>query len=434
MPRGRPRKYATAEEARLKRIEKTKESNERMKLKKQQQGKGILGDLSNTITSAKNSLTNGVNNVVNKATEFGNKIINPGQAYPPCLTEIKKELGDEKITGLTLRRNPVSSLITGAMNAVSFGSFSKKMSRLPFDRLFHLSLLIKTAKGPLVFEKIERVNITKTISSPPGLETLEISNIPSLSVSELIDNTQKKMGEKFLPYSASTNNCQNFILNVLRGNNLNTPEFESFVKQDTSSLFANDPFLKKTSDKLTNLGASMNVLQSGGSLLSNNNNMSDFMNHLMPQAETQVKHMLGSSPSVHHHHWHIKGGDIFGDIGNAFSSQGPIARAFKPENLKKVGKTVSHYALPAVGSAVGGAMGTALTENPIGGVVGASLGSMAGKVADEKIQGLGLKRGRKRKATMEGEGWINSLLDKPFTARQAIQGAKIAIFGKICRE
>ena len=168
----------------------------------------------------------------------------------------------------------------------------------------------------------------------------------------------------------------------------------------------------------------MNVLQSGGSLLSHNNNMSDFMNHLMPQAETQVKHMLGSSPSVHHHHWHIKGGDIFGDIGNAFSSQGPIARAFKPENLKKVGKTVSHYALPAVGSAVGGAMGTALTENPIGGVVGASLGSMAGKVADEKIQGLGLKRGRKRKATMEGEGWINSLLDKPFTARQAIQGAK----------
>ena len=51
MPRGRPKKYATPEEARLKRIEKTKESNERIKLKKQQQGKGILGDLSNTITS-----------------------------------------------------------------------------------------------------------------------------------------------------------------------------------------------------------------------------------------------------------------------------------------------------------------------------------------------------------------------------------------------
>ena len=65
MPRGRPRKYASAEEARLKRIEKTKESNERMKLKKQQQGKGILGDSSNTFNSAEN----GVNNVVNKVTD-----------------------------------------------------------------------------------------------------------------------------------------------------------------------------------------------------------------------------------------------------------------------------------------------------------------------------------------------------------------------------
>ena len=36
MPRERPRKYATAEEARLKRIKKTKESNARMKAKKLQ--------------------------------------------------------------------------------------------------------------------------------------------------------------------------------------------------------------------------------------------------------------------------------------------------------------------------------------------------------------------------------------------------------------
>ena len=184
MPHGRPRKYASAEEARLKRIEKTKESNERMKLKKQQQGKGILGDLSNTITSGVNNMVNkvtdGVSNVQDKASTYVNKVINPGQAYPPCLMEINNEMGDEKITGLTLRRNPVSSLITGAMNAVSFGSFSKNMSRLPFDKLYHLSLLIKTAKCNLVFEKVERVNITKTISSPLGLDTLEISNIPSL--------------------------------------------------------------------------------------------------------------------------------------------------------------------------------------------------------------------------------------------------------------
>ena len=81
-----------------------------------------------------------------------------------------------------------------------------------------------------------------------------------------------------------------------------------------------------------------------------------------------------------------------------------------------------------MGSALGGAAGAALTENPIGGVVGASLGSMAGKVADEKIQGLGLKRrGRKRKEdVMEGSGWLekSGILDKKFSTRDIIQGAK----------
>ena len=37
MPRGRPRIYLTAEEARLKRIEKTKQSNERRKREKQRE-------------------------------------------------------------------------------------------------------------------------------------------------------------------------------------------------------------------------------------------------------------------------------------------------------------------------------------------------------------------------------------------------------------
>ena len=54
------------------------------------------------------------------------------------------------------------------------------------------------------------------------------------------------MGNNFLPYNANGNNCQNFILNVLQANNLNTPAYEKFVKQDTAALFANDPFLSKS--------------------------------------------------------------------------------------------------------------------------------------------------------------------------------------------
>ena len=91
-----------------------------MKLKKQE-GKGI----GYSLLKGFNSLKNTASDVVHKIVDVGNKVINPSSAYPPCLTQIKNEFGEEIITGLTVRRNPVSSLITGAMNVVSLGSIKK---------------------------------------------------------------------------------------------------------------------------------------------------------------------------------------------------------------------------------------------------------------------------------------------------------------------
>ena len=87
------------------------------------------------------------------------------------------------------------------------------------------------------------------------------------------------------------------------------------------------------------------------------------------------------------------------------------------------------YGLPALGGASGSAAGTYLSGgNPLVGVLGGASGSMAGRVASEQINrqiGNGVKRGRGRpRKGMSGSGWLSGLLDKPFTARQAIQGAK----------
>ena len=47
------------------------------------------------------------------------------------------------------------------------------------------------------------------------------------------------MGSKYFTYSAKDNNCQDFILAVLKANNIGNEEDYSFVKQDTKSLFEN---------------------------------------------------------------------------------------------------------------------------------------------------------------------------------------------------
>ena len=70
--------------------------------------------------------------------------MNPDEWMPLNVKEIMKTHGEEMITSITLRRNPVSHLITGAMNAVSLGSFQKKMNRQPYDELFHLAMLVET--------------------------------------------------------------------------------------------------------------------------------------------------------------------------------------------------------------------------------------------------------------------------------------------------
>ena len=100
------------------------------------------------------------------------------------------------------------------------------------------------------------------------------------------------MGNDFLPYNGSTNNCQTFIMNVLQASNLITSELTTFIKQDTSSLFKDDKFLSKVSKGLTDVGASVNVVQNGGAIKAPRKikstpiYMSQF-SYLLPQAEVK---------------------------------------------------------------------------------------------------------------------------------------------------
>jgi hypothetical protein len=73
-------------------------------------------------------------------------------------------------------------------------------------------------------------------------------------MNELFQNTKDRMGDRFLPYQSASNNCQVFIIGVLDGNGLNNSERTSFVKQDTKSIFANNPVLRKFANTLTDIG------------------------------------------------------------------------------------------------------------------------------------------------------------------------------------
>jgi hypothetical protein len=62
------------------------------------------------------------------------------------------------------------------------------------------------------------------------------------------------MGEqKFFTYSAYDNNCQHFLLNLLRANGLANEELTQFIKQDTESIFSTNSAIRKLSNNITDI-------------------------------------------------------------------------------------------------------------------------------------------------------------------------------------
>ena len=175
-----------------------------------------------------------------------NKIINFKENVPQNVKNALSKIGNNKITSARVGRTPVQAVIQGALKAVA---------TVPYDSLFHLFIELTLDNGQKwVLEKIERINFVKEDRSKKQGAEFTSSFPVNKSVNELFQNTKNKMGDKFLPYQSASNNCQYFIMGVLDGNGLNNSERSSFVKQDTKSIFANNPALRKFANTLTDIG------------------------------------------------------------------------------------------------------------------------------------------------------------------------------------
>lgn len=186
--------------------------------------------------------------------------------YPPKVRNILKKYGSEVIVSYKLKRTPVSKLLTTALSAVSLGEFGERLKNSEYDELFHLFLELTTASGKKIsVEKNEVINLEVSPPTRPKEEVEDItSNIPDgLTINDLMNNTNKRMGSSFFNYSAKSNNCQHFIINILNANNIGDESNREFVKQDTDFLFENLPYLRKISNTVTTLGAKVNVITEG---------------------------------------------------------------------------------------------------------------------------------------------------------------------------
>jgi len=185
------------------------------------------------------------------------------QDYAPYVRKLLAEYGNQKILSLTAYRKPVDKPLTMALNVVSLGQFAKQN---PYDELFHLSLVAQMEDGFISIEKIENINLVLNPTTHPKAESQVIGNFHSVTLNELMEGGKRILGDKFFKYDASNNNCQDFIMALLKGSDLGTPENYKFIKQDTEQIFKGLEKTRALSVAITDLGNRASVARYGGEL------------------------------------------------------------------------------------------------------------------------------------------------------------------------
>jgi hypothetical protein len=203
----------------------------------------------------------------------GEGIFDRGNQMPPSARDYLKKNGDQTITSMRIERIPLGKLqksLTAIVYVRELLTKFKKPDNIPQDDLFHLQLVLTLSNGRRVmWAKEEVVKLSETIYKGDKMESRELGKT-NIKLQDFVDKTAKYMGDKFAPYNAFDNNCQDFIMASLKSNGLGTKADYDFVKQDTKDLFKGRQWLIDMMKGATDLAAAFNVLIEGKGRINNN--------------------------------------------------------------------------------------------------------------------------------------------------------------------
>lgn len=194
----------------------------------------IFGRIADAVKIGKDKVVGGVEKLVFPA----NKLSKSNQV-------MLRKHGGMQIKKMWIQRVPINSMIDMFLNLITLGGFESAKKKLAYDKMFHLSLICQLSDGvKVIVEKNASINISTSFKE--GGEKLAIPAGNALnagySLDILMNNARKKMGDhRFFQYNGFENNCQDFILGLLRHSDLLTSEGEKFIKQDAVEIMKGLP-------------------------------------------------------------------------------------------------------------------------------------------------------------------------------------------------
>jgi hypothetical protein len=246
----------------------------RKKYKFPMKGAGFFGDLWD---SAKRAVSSTVDAVKTRVSDTVSSIRNvlagkaPRERLPPSVRRLLAEIGDKPIVELYVRREPIQSALNSALNIISFGAWNSVRQKYQYDKFFHLRLecTIQVSNQDNLTRKYileKNAVIELTVASDPTSDT-EMIAVPldvGITLNGLLEGAKRWLGTDFYKYDPFFQNCQDFVMALLRGNGLGNEEVFKFIKQPIDELIQEVPsWTGKIARALTDAGGVVDTIMYG---------------------------------------------------------------------------------------------------------------------------------------------------------------------------
>jgi len=200
--------------------------------------------------------------------------------WSPSFRDTLRNYNGYIIDEMYVNREPVNSTIKALMDGLSQGELSENIKRLKYDDLYHLSLQFKLRPMPgethITNEseyddanqgilQVEKLDIPSLRIGWADGEKMKVKNIKrNLTINEFLQRAKDKIPPtRLYQYDALTQNCQVFLSDLLKANDLFTNDMDTFINQDASELLNINEPAKEIIRTIPRLGEALGIFVYG---------------------------------------------------------------------------------------------------------------------------------------------------------------------------
>jgi hypothetical protein len=228
-----------------------------------------------------NDIGSFISNLASKVTGYFTR-----KGAPPAFRQFMEKYGNLQIKSIKACKEPVQAMVQDLLSVISLGKWDEQKDKYNFDSMYHVYFVLTTTDNrKIILEKNQVLNIGWFDEDPRsdpnyscGVYDIErceqikrqrlCIDMPTpskpIKLFDFFNNASSKVGNSIYQYDGKNNNCQVFLYNLLKYNNLLTDEFQKIFMQNTEAMVNELPTITQNFMKTaTNLAGIADIILYG---------------------------------------------------------------------------------------------------------------------------------------------------------------------------